>query len=452
MRPADLSDDARRAAAVGARNAMVMRLTGHSERGTRHRGARHIIAMAFVLLPLFATACGTSTGAQSHTKEISKSTFKGTWPLIPDSGILACKGGAVTFTPTGTNDTYAMNPIAAGAKEAGWRRDSEHIWLSADRGQSDTPSAPRVSISDLINEGLNLCGSPWGRSVPTDQAGRVQLSTVAGTSVELPFTGLNRPGGVAVDTAGNIYVADTGNARVLKLPAGSNTQVTLPFTGLFDPDGVAVDSAGNVYVIDYGNNSALKLPAGSNTPVKLPFDLRAPTGVAVDTAGSVYVLDNRERKRKGDAAVRMTEALKLPAGSNAPVEAMLPCGLHEPEGVAVDKTGSIYVTGYGNAPVCKLPADGSRTQVELPFTGFTGPKPPNGVAVDSAGDVYAVDSLNQRVVELPAGSTTQVVLSFGTGLGNPWGGVAVDTVGNVYVADNHRVLKIPALPRVALDQ
>jgi DNA-binding beta-propeller fold protein YncE len=111
------------------------------------------------------------------------------------------------------------------------------------------------------------------------------------------------------------------------------------------------------------------------------------------------------------------------------------------------KSNSLFadsgITGYGDARVLKLPA-GSITQVKLPFTGFTGPKPPNGVAVNSAGDVYVVDSLHQRVVELPAGSTTQVELSFGAGLGNPWGGVAVDSADNIYVADNYRVLKLPA--------
>ena len=85
----------------------------------------------------------------------------------------------------------------------------------------------------------------------------------------LPFTDLNEPWGVAVDTAGNVYITEaaeagvnnTGNNRVLKLPAGSNTPVELPFTGLTSPGGVAVDSAGNVYVADWSNNRVLKLPA-----------------------------------------------------------------------------------------------------------------------------------------------------------------------------------------------
>ena len=59
-----------------------------------------------------------------------------------------------------------------------------------------------------------------------------------------------------------VYVADSGNRRVLKLAAGSTTQTVLPFTGLNQPQGVAVDSAGNVYVADTQTNRVLKLPAG----------------------------------------------------------------------------------------------------------------------------------------------------------------------------------------------
>jgi len=89
--------------------------------------------------------------------------------------------------------------------------------------------------------------------------------------VVLPFAGVREPYGVAVDAAGDVYVADANNTagvaadantnRVLKLPAGSSTAVELPFTGLSHPEAVAVDAAGNVYVADYGNYRVLKLPA-----------------------------------------------------------------------------------------------------------------------------------------------------------------------------------------------
>jgi serine/threonine protein kinase, bacterial len=104
-----------------------------------------------------------------------------------------------------------------------------------------------------------------------------------------PFTGLNYPAGVAVDTAGNVYVSDF-NRRVLKLPARSNTQVELPLTGLSLGPDVAVDTAGNVYIAD--DIRVLKLPAGSNTQVELPFTgFNGAAAVAVDTAGDVYIAD-----------------------------------------------------------------------------------------------------------------------------------------------------------------
>lgn len=409
---------------------------GRSSSTARHVG---LIASVLALLAFGGTACGDT---DVHTERISKSTFKGTWPLTLDSGVLSCVGGAVTFTSTaGTHDTYAVNALAGKAAGQSWQ-PGEHIWLTSAGGRIGTSGALRASMTDFINEGLKLCGPPWD-TADAMQQGQVPPSAASAnaapaqpnrqtTQVELPFTDLNKPGGLAVDNAGNVYVADTGNARVLKLPAGSTRQVTLPFTGLLNPDGVAVDTAGGVYVTDYGSNSVLKLRAGWATPTKLPFTgLKAPTGIAVDTAGRVYVTDYGNHR-----------ALSLAAGSKAPVELKLPfIGLKAPTGITVDNAGNIYVTGYGNAQVLKLPA-GSKTPVALPFTRFTGPNPPNGVAVGSLGDVYVVDSLHQRVVKLPAKSKRPVELVFGNAAGNPRGGMAVDTVGNIYVSDNYRVLKL----------
>ena len=73
-------------------------------------------------------------------------------------------------------------------------------------------------------------------------------------------TGLEWAGGVTVDSAGAVYVADIDHKRVLKLSAGSGAQTELPFTDLQFPRGVAVDTAGNLYVTDIYQNLVLKLP------------------------------------------------------------------------------------------------------------------------------------------------------------------------------------------------
>jgi serine/threonine-protein kinase len=168
--------------------------------------------------------------------------------------------------------------------------------------------------------------------------------------VALPFTSLNDPNSVAVDSSGTIYVSDshgtdsTSNPRVLKLPAGSSSPTTLPLTGLNDPEDLAVDNTSNVYVADFSNNRVLGLAAGSDSPTILPFrGLSGPDGVVVDNTGSVYVADTGNKR-----------VLKLAAGSDSPTT--LPfTGLNQPQGVAVDNTGNVYVTDTFNYRVLKLP-------------------------------------------------------------------------------------------------
>jgi sugar lactone lactonase YvrE len=249
------------------------------------------------------------------------------------------------------------------------------------------------------------------------------------SQIVLPFSGLYYPTGVTVDTAGNVYVTDGENGRVLKLPTGSTTQTELPFTGLKAPWDVDVDGAGNVYVTDPRNHRVLKLAAGSTAQTELPFTgLKFPNGVAMDAAGNIYVTDSDTNR-----------VLKLAAGATSPIE--LPfTGLKYANGVAVDAAGNIYITDTDTNRVLKLAA-GATSPIELPFTGLSGP---TDVGVDTAGNVYVTSSHTNRVLKLAAGSKSQTELAF-TGLSGPTG-VAIDNAGNVYLSDgnNDRVLKLPA--------
>ncbi|BBX43453.1 serine/threonine-protein kinase PknD [Mycobacterium simiae] len=154
----------------------------------------------------------------------------------------------------------------------------------------------------------------------------------------------------------------------------------------------------------------------------------SPGGVAVDNSGTVYVTNQGMYGR----------VVALAAGSSTP-NVELFRGLYEPQGLAVDSAGTLYVSDFNNRVV--MLAAGSSSQVELPFTGLSYPE---GVAVDDQGSVYVADRGNNRVVKLPAGSTSQVVLPF-NGLNNP-DGVAVDKTGNVYVTDtdNSRAVRLDA--------
>lgn len=222
-----------------------------------------------------------------------------------------------------------------------------------------------------------------------------------GPALELPFTGLKNPRFLAVDAAGNAYVFDYDNKRVVKLAADSSMPTVLPFTGFDGPRGMTVDSAGNLYVTDFLNNQVVKLAAGSSNPVVLPFTgLHDPGTVAVDAAGDLYVTDRGNRR-----------VVKLAAGS--PTQTVLPLNLNFPTGVAVDGAGNLYISdlalyisdpgrdnpGHG---VLKLAA-GSTIPTVLWSEGNHSAGP-GEVAVDAAGNVYFAEGLSDtrsRVLKLP---------------------------------------------------
>jgi sugar lactone lactonase YvrE len=256
-----------------------------------------------------------------------------------------------------------------------------------------------------------------------------------GGQTVLPFTGLLGARGVAVDIAGNVYAAAQNG--VFELAAGATAPVQLPFTG-GQPVGVAVDSAGAVYVADITRNAVWKLAAGSTTPALVPLTgkcgerdvpVSAPVGVALDSGGTIYVADGACQGR----------VLMLAAGSSTPT--VLPfTGLNQISGVAADSAGNVYVTDgaiSGDGRVLKLAA-GSNRPAALPFSGL---KMPQGVAVDSAGNLYVSDDGNRQVLKLAAGSSTPTVLPLPVTFPNGPYGLAVDHTGNVYVTDGQRVVK-----------
>jgi prepilin-type processing-associated H-X9-DG protein len=236
----------------------------------------------------------------------------------------------------------------------------------------------------------------------------------------------NYPTGVALDGAGNVYVADSNNNRIRKVSpsgvvstlAGSGNYAFADGSGTSasfrNPQGVALDGAGNVFVADFSNNRIRKVSPsgvvstlagsasgnwgfadGSGTSASFNY----PTGVALDGAGNVYVADfsnNRIRKVS-------------------------------PSGVVSTLTGS------GNYAF----ADGSGTSASFNY--------PFGVALDGAGNVYVADQYTHRIRKIsPLGVVSTLAGSgngeFADGTGASasfWypTGVALDGAGNVFVAD-----------------
>ncbi len=112
-----------------------------------------------------------------------------------------------------------------------------------------------VHNSFILLAGALVCLSPLALSA--------QSVTFAGGQTTLPFSGLNLPEGAAVDSAGDVFIPDAFNNRVVELPktsTGYGAQTTLPASGLNTPTGVAVDSAGDVFIVDDADNRVVEWP------------------------------------------------------------------------------------------------------------------------------------------------------------------------------------------------
>ncbi|MCL2760111.1 MAG: IPT/TIG domain-containing protein [Desulfuromonadales bacterium] len=242
--------------------------------------------------------------------------------------------------------------------------------------------------------------------------------------------------GVAVDAAGNVYATDQDNNRILKITP-SGVVSTLAGGGMvggfadgigaaaqFDnPYGVAVDAAGNVYVADALNHRIRKITpagvvstfAGSGTEgfadgAEATAQFNVPTGVAVDAAGNVYVADlynNRIRKITSTGVVSTLAGSGLTGfadGADATAQFNLPSG------VAVDAAGNVYVADEFNNCIRKITPKGVvSTLAGSGSAGFADGTPltaqfnnPFGVAVDAAGNVYVADKGNNRIRKITA--------------------------------------------------
>jgi DNA-binding beta-propeller fold protein YncE len=300
------------------------------------------------------------------------------------------------------------------AKEPAARFQSAAEFVAALRPPA--PAVPRLdtrAVTVLRSEGAVMAAAPVAPvAAPTRPQGRggkrgwaillvvllAFAALVTGAYLRLhdgqalPIDGLNAPSAVVVDAAGTVYVADTGNSRVVKLASGSSDMQAISLGGLRRPQGVAVDSGGTVYVADTDNKRVVSVSGDGRSMVLAFGELSYPVSVATDSADAVYVLDG-------------LRVLKLAAGASAPEE--LPfAGLRRPQGLTVDAAGAVYVADSDNKRVLKLAA-GEQEPQQLPFTNL---QYPSAIAVDASGVVCVVDA--GSVVMMAAGSVDQKPIEF----------------------------------------
>ena len=285
---------------------------------------------------------------------------------------------------------------------------------------------------------------------------------------------LDDPCGLAVDTSGNLYIADSDNNRVRKVDsAGIITTVAgkgrSSSSALNGPRGLTLDTSGNLYVADTWNCRVIKLSpscaittvAGSGFWASLYEGeggpaTRArilPDSVAVDTSGNVYISDDQDNRvfKVGRDGIITTVAgnatQDLPGGYSGDGGLATGAALNHPTGLALDKSGDLYIADSDNNRIRKVNTSGIITTVAGNGTqgcsGDGGPATgaalnyPTGLAVDTAGDLYIGDTNNYRIRKVDtSGAITSVAVNCAPsatgGLGYLRLYVAVDAAGDLY--------------------
>jgi uncharacterized protein (TIGR03437 family) len=248
---------------------------------------------------------------------------------------------------------------------------------------------------------------------------------------------LSNPLGMALDSSGKLYIADSSNQRVREVVSGTISTVAGNGTAAFLGDAAAATSA----------------------------ELNLPSGVAVDSAGNLYIADT------ANCVIRKVAGTTITTYVGSDTNYVVNCGgggdhglainaqLANPTGLALDAAGNLYIADTGNSRIRIVnKATGIITSLSTAGINLTSPK---GVAVDAAGDVYIADTGNGRILEVtPVGSITKTTTVAGTGvngysgdgspatsaqLNNPYG-VALDAAGNIYITDtnNQRIRMVSA--------
>ncbi|MES2389621.1 MAG: SMP-30/gluconolactonase/LRE family protein [Bacteroidota bacterium] len=302
-----------------------------------------------------------------------------------------------------------------------------------------------------------------------------------GTGEEAKFAS---PAGIAINSAGIIFIADEGNNRIRKVTsagvvttfAGSGVAGYSNATGTaaqFNaPRGLAFDAAGNLYVADAGNNRIRKITSAGvvtnysgsgtagftdGTSANTKFD--KPTGLAFDVSGILYVADetnNRIRKIAANGTSTTFAGSGTAAATNGTGTA---AAFSAPTGLCFDATGNLFVADRGNHLIRKVTSAGlvstyagSVGGLEDGLLSLAKLNAPYSIAFDESGDMFISETGNHRIRKITVAGIVSTYTGDRSGMGNGYSDayfnipkeIAFDASGNLYVADygNYRVRKV----------
>ena len=339
----------------------------------------------------------------------------------------------------------------------------------------ETRQIVRLMPALLLAAGL----APAQQYVISTVAGVPQVQGFFGDGALATVAQLYKPQRVVLDSKGNYYISDYYTNAVRKVTASSGTITTIAGNGLpgFAGDndvatmakisavhGIAADSAGIVYISDTGNNRIRKIDAkgiittfaggayfgfNGDGGAAAKADMAFPAGLALDSSGNLFVADygNHTVRKITSAGIISTVAGTGVWGSAGDGGAANKATLQSPTSLALDAAGNIYIGDVGSTSIRKVSTDGS---IKTVASGVTA----QSLTVDAAGNLYFVDGI-QSVVQklLPSGTILAIAGTGATGYTGDGGqatlaqlnqpaGLALDAGGNLFVADsNNQIIR-----------
>jgi hypothetical protein len=416
-------------------------------------------------------------------------------------GSLPISGGTGTLTLVSqANVPPGMNPIVSGS----------YIFL---QGIPSTPGNYN-NIQLTLRDATGATGSGTvSLTVTAPQPGSIltvagtNYSGYSGDGGPANQARMNNPYSVAVDGSGNIFIADWNNSRIREVVKATGNIITVAGTGtngfsgdggpassaqVFYPTGVAVDSSGNVYIADSYNHRIREIVKATGNIITVAGNgattdsgdggsataagIANPQSVAVDASGNLYIADmstNRIREVVKATGIISTIAGTGTAGFSGDGGLATAAMLNNPYGVAVDGGGNVYIAdSYNNRVREVVQATGNIiTFAGTGISGYSGDGGPataakiynpRGVGVDSNGNVFIADTFNSTIREVQAYNSNNIITVAGTGTsgysgdGGPatsarlyWPyAVSFDSSGNLYIADqlNNVIREVLPLP------
>jgi len=444
-------------------------------------------AGTYASIPTTPAGRATSTAA---TLTVNSAPTTATQPAIPTqpTSQTVTVGASVTFTaaasgsPTPTYQWQKGAANIAGATSASYTIASAatgdagtYAVIAANSAGSATSAAATLTVNPAPDNPIGNTLLQFPVSIARDSAGDLFVADASSNTIRKITSGgmvttlaglsgvagsrdgvgsgalFSQPGALTTDNAGNVYIADTGNATIRRIMpdgtvstlAGSSAsrgnQDGVGNGASFNvPSGIAIDDAGNLYVTDAFNATIRKVTAGGavstlagsamnrgeadGTGSAAQFNY--PNGVAVDSAGILYVADTYNDTIREVTAGGMVTTL---AGSAGIVGANDGTGINalfnQPYDIAVDGAGNVYVADTANATIRRITPAGAVTTVAgvAGISGFrdgAGPNAlfnqPRGLVIDASGNLFVADTGNAAIREI-SGNATVTTLALTAG-------------------------------------